>query len=315
MRARHALPRLIFLLPFSLLLVTQLVAGSDTPLKPGEVSTGTTIVAVRYRDGVVVAADTRTSVSGYVSNRYATKVSFVLDRGGRPAGQEEGLFPPTEEEGSRVGGRTTASTARVDGPRGVRSYLGTDSSTCCVCRSGSAADTQHLADLCRGRLLRRSISGGRSNTVGDAARLLRALVRSYPDVSASLICAGYDHSLGRGVIHTIAPGGTLAEEEGGWAASGSGSGFIMGYADAEYPQGGPEELSEEGAVRLASRLVGLAMERDGSSGGMIRLYIIDQWGKRAIVRLPSSAKLGGGIVKGKAVATVQLEGFAPPKRS
>ena len=40
-------------------------------LHPNEVSMGTTILAVRYKDGVVVGADTRTSVSGYVSNRYA----------------------------------------------------------------------------------------------------------------------------------------------------------------------------------------------------------------------------------------------------
>ena len=43
-------------------------------LHPNEVSMGTTILAVRYKDGVVVGADTRTSVSGYVSNRYAVSV-------------------------------------------------------------------------------------------------------------------------------------------------------------------------------------------------------------------------------------------------
>jgi len=52
-------------------------------LHPNEVSMGTTILAVRYKDGVVVGADTRTSVSGYVSNRYAVsglsiKAMFVF---------------------------------------------------------------------------------------------------------------------------------------------------------------------------------------------------------------------------------------------
>ena len=41
-----------------------------------EVSMGTTILAYRYKDGVIVAADTRTSVSGYVNNRFAAKVTF-----------------------------------------------------------------------------------------------------------------------------------------------------------------------------------------------------------------------------------------------
>ena len=58
---------------FSILLLTYLsnyLLLVDA-LHPNEVSMGTTILAVRYKGGVVVGADTRTSVSGYVSNRYA----------------------------------------------------------------------------------------------------------------------------------------------------------------------------------------------------------------------------------------------------
>lgn len=40
-------------------------------------SLGTTLIALRYRDGIVVGADTRTSVGTYVSHRYATKVNAV----------------------------------------------------------------------------------------------------------------------------------------------------------------------------------------------------------------------------------------------
>ena len=76
-----------------------------------EVSMGTTILAVRYKDGVVVGADTRTSVSGYVSNRYAAKLTFVLDR---------------NVDNFVVTSKKAASSRDYDGA----------SSTCVICRSG-----------------------------------------------------------------------------------------------------------------------------------------------------------------------------------
>jgi 20S proteasome subunit beta 1 len=44
-----------------------------------EVSMGTTLVALKYQNGVVVAADTRTSVSGYVSNKFAKKIDILVN--------------------------------------------------------------------------------------------------------------------------------------------------------------------------------------------------------------------------------------------
>jgi 20S proteasome subunit beta 1 len=43
------------------------------------VSMGTTLVALKFEDGVVVAADTRTSASGYVSNKFARKINVITD--------------------------------------------------------------------------------------------------------------------------------------------------------------------------------------------------------------------------------------------
>jgi 20S proteasome subunit beta 1 len=50
------------------------VALVEPSLKPGEISTGTTIVAVPFQDGVVVGADSRVSSGTYVANRVSDKI-------------------------------------------------------------------------------------------------------------------------------------------------------------------------------------------------------------------------------------------------
>jgi len=75
---RSCLPLLASLL--LLILLPSSSSSINIIRKNDEVSMGTTILAVRYNGGVVAGADTRTSVSGYVSNRYAAKLTFVLVR-------------------------------------------------------------------------------------------------------------------------------------------------------------------------------------------------------------------------------------------
>ena len=252
-------------------------------------SAATTIVAVRYgrgpSSGVVVGADTRTSSGGYVSNRFAAKLTFVLD------GEADAFVQPLERVEGSIVIDETGGNKQADAP---------SSSTCCVCRSGSAADTQALADAVRTDLLRRHLSQNRPGTVTAATRLLQNLVRSDPDLSASLICAGYDHVRGRSCIYSISPGGT-AMEEATYAVQGSGSGYIYGYLEAGIQgddggngRGGKdkdgrkskvEEWDEDEAVEFVARVVGLAVERDGSSGGFCRIFAIDRCGKKEYTRV------------------------------
>lgn len=44
-------------------------------LKPGEVNLGTSIMAVKYANGVVLGADTRTSTGVYIANRASDKIT------------------------------------------------------------------------------------------------------------------------------------------------------------------------------------------------------------------------------------------------
>jgi 20S proteasome subunit beta 1 len=54
--------------------------GTYPNLKPGEVSTGTTIMALPFEGGVVVCADSRTSTGTYVANRVSDKLVQLSEK-------------------------------------------------------------------------------------------------------------------------------------------------------------------------------------------------------------------------------------------
>jgi len=124
-------------------------------------------------------------------------------------------------------------------------------------------------------------------------------------------------------VYSIDLGGTLVEHPG-WTSSGSGSSYVLGFIDANFPKevegGGSSSSSsllwsEEEAVEFVAKAIELAMDRDGSSGGCVRIFVIDRDGKRAIVRIPNAVVPEGsrsddyGEGSGKA-----LPNFALPKR-
>ena len=276
---------------------------------------GTTILAVRYKGGIAVGADTRTSVSGYVSNRYAAKLTFVLDREidefvVRSVMRRRHDDDETDKSNENNLNENSSKVSLVELPT-------PEASTCVICRSGSAADTQHLASVIRTEIVSRQLLYRIRGTVTHVAALLRNLLVNEPNLSASLICAGYDHELKRGVIYSIAPGGTVFEESM-WAAGGSGSTYILGHLDSCYPKhasGGTNALdveleSEEEAVEFICKAIGLAMDRDGSSGGFIRMYVIDRFGRRFISRMPNAPK-NESVDKNGVKSAAPLKNFAP----
>ncbi|KAF5843464.1 proteasome core particle subunit beta 1 [Dunaliella salina] len=48
-------------------------------LKPGEVSMGTSIMAVSFKGGVILGADSRTSTGSYIANRVTDKITPLAD--------------------------------------------------------------------------------------------------------------------------------------------------------------------------------------------------------------------------------------------
>jgi 20S proteasome subunit beta 1 len=223
---------------------------TTTTTTPPEIDLGTTLVALKYQDGVVVAADTRTSVSGYVSNKFARKINLVLDE---------------------------ASSS---------------SSRCVICRSGSAADTQWLAKEASNEFTARKWRYQLSHpTVSQVAHYLRDQMRSNDSsLQASLICAGYDDDSssssggGGGRIFGIAPGGTLWEEAV-VCVSGSGSTFLYGHLDS-LELTSRNLYSEEKAIALVTQLLKLSIKRDGSSGGLIRILVLNAKGVQEMTVYP-----------------------------
>lgn len=89
----------------------------------------------------------------------------------------------------------------------------------------------------------------------------------------AMIVAGWD-SVEGGQVYGCPIGGTIIREK--WTTDGSGSTFIWGYLDAEYKDG----MTREEAENLVQAALALAMARDASSGGVIRIVTIDKDGAR-----------------------------------
>ncbi|KAK4052034.1 Proteasome subunit beta type-1 [Microbotryomycetes sp. JL201] len=144
------------------------------------------------------------------------------------------------------------------------------------CRSGSAADTQAIADVAHAQLGLYSMQHEDRPSVDVAATMLEGLCYSNKDrLSAGLIVAGWDKENG-GTVYNIPLGG--GKFRAPWAIGGSGSTYIYGYCDATYQEG----WGRDETVEFVRNALALAMSRDGSSGGTIRMAIITEGGVERI---------------------------------
>ncbi|GAU95830.1 hypothetical protein RvY_07377-1 [Ramazzottius varieornatus] len=122
--------------------------GKEEDFVNTPISTGTTIVAVEYGEGletgIVIGADSRTTSGTYVSNRFTDKLTRVT----------ENIY---------------------------------------CCRSGSAADTQAIADIVAYHLSLLEVQTGEPPRVRVAAKLFQELCYNNRDsLMAGIICAGWD---------------------------------------------------------------------------------------------------------------------------
>ncbi|KAH9897428.1 nucleophile aminohydrolase [Xylariomycetidae sp. FL2044] len=200
-------------------------------LKKGEVNLGTSIMAVTFKDGVILGADSRTTTGAYIANRVTDKLTRVHD-------------------------------------------------TIWCCRSGSAADTQAVADIVQYQLSLFSMRNGKPPTTQTAAAIFQELCYSNKDrLSAGLIIAGWDERHG-GQVYSIPLGGSLHKQS--YAIGGSGSTYIYGYCDANWKEG----MDEAEAVGFVKGALKEAIKWDGSSGGVIRMVVLTKKGADRHLYLP-----------------------------
>lgn len=188
-----------------------------------EVSTGTSIMAVEYDGGVVIGADSRTTMGSYISNAVCNKLGKIT----------ENVY---------------------------------------VCRSGSAADTQAISDAVSYRLNMLSMEIGEPVSVKTAANDFRQICYSYRDsLMVGIIIAGWDRKNG-GQVYSVPLGGMLTREK--CCIGGSGSAYIYGFIDENFKR----NMTQEECVNFVAKGLGHAMWRDGSSGGVIRINVINEKG-------------------------------------
>lgn len=202
-------------------------------LKKGEVNLGTSIMAINFKDGVILGADSRTTTGAYIANRVTDKLTQVHD-------------------------------------------------TIWCCRSGSAADTQAVADIVSYQLSMFGIQNGAAPTTQIAASMFQEICYANKDrLSAGLIIAGWDERHG-GQVYSIPLGGSLHKQS--YAIGGSGSTYIYGYCDANWK----ENMEEEEAVNFVKNSLAEAIKWDGSSGGVIRMVVLTKKGAIRHLYLPDN---------------------------
>ncbi|KAM8973394.1 proteasome subunit beta type-6 [Pelodytes ibericus] len=140
------------------------------------------------------------------------------------------------------------------------------------CRSGSAADTQAIADAVTYQLGFHSIELDGPPLVHTAASLFKDMCYRYrEELTAGIIVAGWDKRKG-GQVYSVPMGGMMVRQA--FSIGGSGSSYLYGFVDSTYKKG----MKKEECLTFAANALSLAMERDGSSGGVIRLAAITEDG-------------------------------------
>lgn len=146
----------------------------------------------------------------------------------------------------------------------------TDNIYCC--RSGAAADTQAIADHVTTLLRHHQFSKGKPAEVRMAANEFRkCCYANRRSMLAGIIVAGWDGKCG-GQVYNIPLGGMMLRMP--YAIGGSGSPFLHGYLKDKYRPG----MDSEECIQLVKTAVKLGMHFDSSSGGVVRVGVIDKDG-------------------------------------
>ncbi|KAK9474413.1 nucleophile aminohydrolase [Dipodascopsis tothii] len=148
------------------------------------------------------------------------------------------------------------------------------------CRSGSAADTQAVADIVQYYLQMYTVQNAQPPPTKVAAALFQELCYTNKDnLTAGIIVAGYDERSG-GEVYSIPLGGSLHKQE--YAIAGSGSTYIYGFCDRNFKS----NMTRDQTVDFVKSALAEAIKWDGSSGGVIRMVVLTKAGVDRLIFFP-----------------------------
>ena len=202
-----------------------------------ELSTGTTLVAMAYKDGVVLAADSRTSTGTFVAVRVTDK-----------------LTPVTSHIMVCRSGSAADTQAMTDAVKNQLEWYEIE--------FGQPPPVHTAAHLFKniGYEYRDQFSAGL--IVGGWDKEKGGQVYSVWGFPFQVF--GWNSLVSHFFLFQVPIGGALVRQN--VSIGGSGSTFLYGYVDAHYKK----DMSKEECIELAKTCVTLAINRDGSSGGCVR---------------------------------------------
>lgn len=139
-------------------------------------------------------------------------------------------------------------------------------------KAGTSSDTQFLLQSAKNYIGQFAVEYNDKPPVKVAARILQQFQYEYKNyLSATLIVGGVDNFEGP-CIYSVGMGGTTLKQD--IALNGSGSVFIQGYIDKYFKK----NMTKQEAKEFLKNAISMAIHKDTSSGGIIRMVDITKEG-------------------------------------
>ena len=156
--------------------------------------------------------------------------------------------------------------------------------------AGSVSEAQLLIKLIKAELKLKEVRTYKSPTVKEAANLLGGLLYSslrrmsmFPSI-AHFLLGGKDAS---GVyLYDLFPDGSVTKIKD-FVSSGSGSVFAYGVLETHYKEG----MSVEDGVKLATKCINTALQRDSCSGNGVVVVAVTEQGIKKVLQKEITASL------------------------
>ncbi|EDO06547.1 Proteasome subunit family protein [Babesia bovis T2Bo] len=226
-----------------------------------DISMGTTIIAMIYRDGILLAADSRTSSGPIVVNRVARKITrilpnvFMLRSGSAADSQMLSVIV-------RYHAQALCLQLRKSGRASGDDAIGSDDAMQIDSEMPTESEYSYRFD--------ESMVYPPLKALATATH---KIVHEYREqLYCGIILGGYDMQHGP-EIYNVTLGGTLLKVPH-FVASGSGSGYITAFLHDNYEP----DMSRDQCLSLLKRAIKYAIDIDNSSGGLMRAVSVSRTG-------------------------------------